>query len=86
MVLVIVKSRLEGVEPAMHFIDSTIGKHSRLKMKSVGKDVSELIYEVKYEQLLKTEKSNKFDLARSLLDIDGVIDVNQVGKDVNASL
>lgn len=86
MVLLIVKTDPKAIEPATHYIDSVIGKHSKLKMKNINKYVCELIYEVKYEQLLKEEKSKKFDLATTLLDIDGVLDVNQVGKDADASL
>ncbi len=86
MVLVIIKADPSAIEPVTHYVNSVVGKHSKLKMKNVSKVVCELIYEVKYEYLLKEEKQHKFDLTTSLLDIDGVLDVNQVGKDADASL
>jgi len=86
IILLIVKTDRKAIEPSMHFIDSALGDNAKLKMKNVNKELCEMIYEVKYEQLLQIEKRKKFDLAASLLDIEGVLDVNQVGKDVDASL
>jgi len=86
LMIIVIRCRAAALKPAEMTMNELMGKEAKQKLKNADSQSCEMIYEVRKSALLKKTKSKHVDLFTTLLNIEGVTSVDQVEKDMDASL